>query len=118
MDKNAQESLLSGICIIYSDCNLVVVEGGPKAVRKYKHLMLERIDWDQTQAPNAVEGEEQKEAEPNECVLIWEGDVKARQFHNFRTKPIPIESKIRETLRKNGCEEYWDAAKNYVAEDA
>ena len=27
--------------------NLVIVEGGPKALKKYKRLMLHRIKWDQ-----------------------------------------------------------------------
>ncbi len=28
--------------------NLVIVEGGPKALKKYKSLMLHRIKWNQT----------------------------------------------------------------------
>ena len=27
--------------------NLVVVEGGPRAIKKYKKLMLKRINWNE-----------------------------------------------------------------------
>jgi len=42
--------------------SLVVVEGGPKGIKFYKKLLLNRIKWD------LIKGDK-----PNECALIWEG---------------------------------------------
>ena len=36
----AQQHNLTGLSLLYEGCNLVVVEGNQKAVRKYKKLML------------------------------------------------------------------------------
>ncbi len=52
VDKNAQQLAMNGVCIIIdknSDPDLasvVVVEGGPKAIKFFKKLMLRRIKWD------------------------------------------------------------------------
>lgn len=63
--------------------SLVVVEGVPKALKRYHKLMLRRIDW--TEAPTAPggqqgegEAEEEDEGGPpadkpaNSCHLVWE----------------------------------------------
>jgi U4/U6 small nuclear ribonucleoprotein PRP3 len=42
VDMNAKQLHMSGIMLIYPLLNIVVVEGGPKAARKMKRLMLER----------------------------------------------------------------------------
>lgn len=39
--------MLTGLMLLTKDSNLVVVEGGPKALRKFKRLMLLRIKWDE-----------------------------------------------------------------------
>ena len=52
VDKNANQLALHGICLICdkkSGLNLpciVVVEGGPKAIKFYKKLMVKRIKWE------------------------------------------------------------------------
>lgn len=35
VEANAKQLLLTGIVVLFKDCNLVVVEGGPKQVNKY-----------------------------------------------------------------------------------
>ena len=40
---------------------MVAAEGGAKAIKFYKNLLLNRIKW----------GED----EGNQCVLVWEGEV-------------------------------------------
>lgn len=45
VDMNAQQYHLTGCVLVYSNVNLVIIEGGPKALRKYKKLMLHRIKW-------------------------------------------------------------------------
>lgn len=53
VDKNAQQLQLHGLCLIanreegYNSPSIVLVEGGPKAIKKFKKLMLVRIKWDQ-----------------------------------------------------------------------
>ena len=46
VETNAQQYMLTGLMLLFKDNNLVVIEGGPKALRKYKRLMLNRISWD------------------------------------------------------------------------
>ena len=52
IDKNAQQLQLHGLCLIAEKNSgmripaLVVVEGGPKAIKFYKKLMMNRIKWD------------------------------------------------------------------------
>eukprot|EP01103_Thecamoeba_quadrilineata_P002784 TRINITY_DN1266_c1_g4_i1.p2 TRINITY_DN1266_c1_g4~~TRINITY_DN1266_c1_g4_i1.p2 ORF type:complete len:500 (+),score=157.29 TRINITY_DN1266_c1_g4_i1:2581-4080(+) len=45
VDINARENHLSGCMLLCPTMNLVIVEGGPKALRRFKKLMLRRIDW-------------------------------------------------------------------------
>lgn len=46
VDVNAQQLFLSGIVLLCEEVgNLVVAEGGPRAIRKFIRLMTERIDW-------------------------------------------------------------------------
>ena len=49
IDINAQQNHLTGICILTEKCNLVVVEGGPKAQKRYRKLLTQRIDWHDVQ---------------------------------------------------------------------
>ena len=47
IDVNAQQSYLTGVVLLCrpARANLVYVEGGVRAVRKYVRLMAQRIDW-------------------------------------------------------------------------
>jgi U4/U6 small nuclear ribonucleoprotein PRP3 len=51
VDMNAQQFHMGGFCLIADQTmapdlpNLVIVEGGPRAVKKFKRLMLRRVDW-------------------------------------------------------------------------
>eukprot|EP01041_Mallomonas_annulata_P005310 gene5310-10621_t len=48
VDVNAQQYNLSGIVLLCSGSttNLIVVEGGPRGIRRFIKLMLNRIHWD------------------------------------------------------------------------
>ena len=47
----------TGVVVIHSDCNVVVVEGGPKQQKKFKRLMLHRIKWsEESTAPDKNDG--------------------------------------------------------------
>ena len=62
VDVNAQQNHLTGGVLVCKDpaargCNLVVVEGGVKAVTRFKKLMTQRIRWagDDRRADDAAE---------------------------------------------------------------
>jgi U4/U6 small nuclear ribonucleoprotein PRP3 len=111
---NAQQLNLTGVCCFHRNCNVIVVEGGPKGINRYKKLMLRRIDW--TETAESRGGSEEAPAvdetkEENECVLVWEGTVKNGAFRGFRFKMCPTEARVREAL--GSCPHYFDLAKNY-----
>jgi len=127
--RNAEQHGLTGVLIFNPRFALVVVEGGSKAIRAYKHLMLDRIDWtaearsrtpdeergDVQSAPAAVDGEEQP-VEPqslaeNKCEMIWEGDGRERVFNSFRPKNCPSDAIAREFLGSRLG--FWDLAKKW-----
>jgi U4/U6 small nuclear ribonucleoprotein PRP3 len=104
VDVNAQENHLTGgvLMCLAAETNLVVVEGGPKSIKRFSKLMLNRIDW------NARVGEEDEEDEEmnsddegggggrpklgadgrphvhNTCEPVWQGTVPKHAFNNFR----------------------------------
>jgi len=105
IEKNAQQLYMTGAVVLYQDVNVVVVEGGPKQMKKYKQLMLNRIKWnDETyQDKDGTEHE-------NNCELVWEGQKKQRDFGEMKFKMCPTESFAREHFKKAGVEHYWDQA--------
>lgn len=79
---NAQQLCLQGLCLhpiaelgklIPS---IVVAEGGPKGIKFYKKLLLNRIKW--TKQPG--------------CLLIWEGPGNQRKFNKWRNLEIESEA--------------------------
>ncbi|CAL1540677.1 unnamed protein product [Lymnaea stagnalis] len=113
VETNANQLYMTGITVIYKDCNLVVVEGGPKQQRKFRRLMLNRIKWAEShRRTKDVEASEDDSNvdKTNKCVLVWEGMVKTRSFDEMKFKTCPTESFAREQLKKQGVEHYWDLA--------
>jgi len=115
--------------------SVVVVEGGPKALRRYKKLMLRRIKWNDTEnkpatatseSSNVAENEKgtEKEGRGDEadadngkgpyCYLVWEGEVLQGSFHDFQMKNMKNEIQARKFLMDRGCVHYWDMAKNFI----
>ena len=82
VDKNAEQLHLTGCGILYKNMNLVVVEGGPRAIRKYKKLMVHRIKWnnDGEDDDESDDGEDDDDkpvqnrttSGENECLMVWE----------------------------------------------
>ena len=67
VETNANQLYMTGAIVLYEDVNVVVVEGGPKQHKKYKHLMLNRIPW----AEETYQDKDGQEVD-NACVLVWE----------------------------------------------
>lgn len=107
---NAQQFKLTGVGIINQGMNLVVVEGGPKGIAAYKKLMLNRINWQ-----DRPEGAEPF-VEPNECLLVWEGEVKNKSFFNFRLKTLESNAQVKTFLEEKQISHYWNAARTFMTD--
>jgi U4/U6 small nuclear ribonucleoprotein PRP3 len=133
VDVNAKQYQLTGVGVIYSDLNIVVVEGGSKSIKAYKKLMLRRIKWEKERlvgVDGKVSHEEEEEQEDDDepksndlqstelCALVWEGKVQKNQFPNFRYHICPTEHAVKDYFEKMGAIHYWNAAKNFVLETA
>ncbi|XP_075463720.1 U4/U6 small nuclear ribonucleoprotein Prp3 isoform X2 [Ascaphus truei] len=113
IEANAGQLYLTGVVVLHKDVNVVVVEGGPKAQKKFKRLMLNRIKWDE-QTTNHKGGDDESDEESvkkaNKCSLVWEGTAKERSFGDIKFKQCPTENMAREHFKKHGAEHYWDLA--------
>jgi len=61
VDMNARQYYLTGTVVLCpgDSMNLVYVEGGPKGIRKFVRLMMNRIQWDEEPpAARVIEGED------------------------------------------------------------
>eukprot|EP00058_Branchiostoma_floridae_P020006 XP_002605496.1 hypothetical protein BRAFLDRAFT_115421 [Branchiostoma floridae] len=94
VEANANQLYMTGMVVMYQDVNVVVVEGGPKAQKKFRRLMMHRIKWDDDQ--------------PSRDDEI--GTVKSQNFGQIQFKICPTESLAREHFRKHGVEHYWNLA--------
>ncbi|CAD8163714.1 unnamed protein product [Paramecium pentaurelia] len=105
VDMNAQQVSLQGVCLIANQNgqqvvpSIVVVEGGPKGIKFYKKLLLNRIKW------------RCDESKPG-CVLVWEGVAKQHAFNKWRTIEIKSEAEGKRILAEKGVEQFWDLAMN------
>ncbi|GAO50581.1 hypothetical protein G7K_4705-t1 [Saitoella complicata NRRL Y-17804] len=115
VEVNANQHGLTGVGILNPSFNLVIVEGGPKSVKKYKHLMLERIDWTDA-SKNAplredLDGDMEQDLTKNRCELVWEGDLRQRNFRMWKYRRCEDEQTAREVLTRGNCVEMWTTAK-------
>jgi U4/U6 small nuclear ribonucleoprotein PRP3 len=123
---NAEQLALTGICIMHPKFNLVVVEGGEYSIRKYKKLMMNRIDWTEnvpsrerngTQAATRAwllaedEKGSLKDMSLNECKLVFEGEEKARAFRKWGSRVCETDSEARDILTRAKMENFWSLAK-------
>lgn len=116
VEMNANQLFMTGIIILHKDCNVIVVEGGPKQSMKFNRLVTQRIKWDKKDKGKNDDDDdddaddEEEEKKENGCQLVWEGSVKQRSFKEMRFKTCPTEAYAREQLKKHGTEHYWDLA--------
>merc|ERR1740121_2996588 len=114
IDMNAQQFHLTGCCISCPGvANIVIVEGGPRAIKRYKKLMTRRIKWSEDQKGDDDDEEEDDDEVTapklqDHCVLIWEGVVKTRIFKNWKVTHSRSEAEARKTLADRGGEHYWE----------
>ncbi|CAE7440971.1 RDM16 [Symbiodinium natans] len=118
IDMNAQQFHLTGCCIACPGvANIVVVEGGPRAIKRYKKLMIRRIKWTEEQADEDDDDEDQDEVTApklqDHCVLVWEGVVKQRSFKNWKVSHVRNEPEARKLLNDRQADHYWDMLARY-----
>ncbi|XP_059613316.1 U4/U6 small nuclear ribonucleoprotein Prp3 [Phlebotomus argentipes] len=105
VETNAKQLHMTGVIVLFRDCCVVVIEGGPKQQKKFRRLMLSRIKWEEDNVKNA-DGNEV----PNSCALVWEGTSQRRHFGEIKFKSFPMEKMAREFFQKYLVEQYWDLA--------
>ncbi|XP_030250592.1 U4/U6 small nuclear ribonucleoprotein Prp3 isoform X2 [Sparus aurata] len=110
VEANANQLYLTGTVVLHRDVNLVVVEGGPKSLKKFKRLMLHRIKWQEHNSKRDDPDGDDDTKRNNKCYLIWEGTAKERSFGDIKFKQCPTENMAREHFKKHGTEHYWDLA--------
>jgi len=114
IDMNAQQFHLTGCCITCPGvANIVIIEGGPRAVKRYRKLMMRRIKWGEEGADDEDDdsADDENVTAPklhDHCVLIWEGVVKNRSFKNWKVTHSRSEVEARKTLADRGAEHYWE----------
>ncbi|KAK9856079.1 hypothetical protein WJX84_004285 [Apatococcus fuscideae] len=112
---NAEELHMTGCAIITDAITVVVAEGGPKAQKRYKKLLLERIKW------NAVPDDEDEAAAaarvPNHCKLMWEGVSKEPCFEKFVVEQCRTDAAAKKLLAERGVGHYWDIGTAVSAHD-
>ncbi|KAF4335037.1 hypothetical protein FBEOM_11113 [Fusarium beomiforme] len=126
---NAEQLALTGICIMHPKFNLVIVEGGEWSIKKYKKLMLNRIDWTENSPSRDRDGKqgatrdwllaekdngELKDMSMNECKLVFEGEEKARAFRKWGSKVCETDSEARDALARTKMDNFWQLAKGFV----
>ncbi|XP_062321946.1 U4/U6 small nuclear ribonucleoprotein Prp3 isoform X1 [Osmerus eperlanus] len=110
VEANANQLYLTGTVVLHRDVNIVVVEGGPKAQKKFKRLMLHRIKWPEHNSKRDDPDADDDTKRNNRCSLVWEGTAKERSFGEVKFKQCPTENMAREHFKKHGTEHYWDQA--------
>jgi U4/U6 small nuclear ribonucleoprotein PRP3 len=127
--KNAEQYALTGICIMHPRFNLVIVEGGEHSIRQYKKLMLNRIDWTENSPTRVKEGKQEalaqwlkaedekgelKDMTLNKCLLVFEGEEKARAFRKWGSKVCETDSAAKDALTRAKMENFWTLAKSMI----
>jgi len=105
IEANSKQLLMTGVVVLFRDCCVVVVEGGPKQQQKFKRVMSQRINWNEDVVKD-VDGNDI----PNVCHLVWEGISSKRNFGEIKFKSFSNEKLAREFFQKHHVEHYWDLA--------
>ncbi|KAL9610066.1 MAG: hypothetical protein Q9167_005203 [Letrouitia subvulpina] len=125
VDKNAKDEALTGITVLNPKQNLVVVEGGIHSITAYKKLMTNRIKWTESSGPATVregnkqvvgewmEKPEEQDYSKNRCQLVWEGELKNRQFRKWSTRVCETETSAKESLSRGKMDSMWVLAKSF-----
>ncbi|TDH64975.1 hypothetical protein CCR75_008055 [Bremia lactucae] len=109
IDVNAHQFHLTGGVLMCKDSNInmVVAEGGKKAIRQYTKLLMRRIDWNGAHETEVIEDEGSIEPD-NGCLLVWQGIVARKAFNNFRFQECRTSVTARKVMEAKNVVHYWD----------
>ena len=121
VDLNAQQNNISGGVVETPSVSCVICEGGPKAIQRYKRLMLVRMKWtgpnddddnedydDHEEDGDDDDYQTQKFNPDNKCELVWQGMVVKPLFQGFVFQSCETSEQARKVLKAKGVEHYWD----------
>lgn len=110
VEMNAQQLHLTGAILAGPNFALIIAEGGPKGIKKFKKLMERRIKWDEkddgTEFILTRSGKEEK----NKSACIWSGEVLKSSFKDFRMHTSENDPGSKKFLAERGVGHYWDMA--------
>ncbi|KAH8677267.1 putative U4/U6 small nuclear ribonucleoprotein [Xylariales sp. PMI_506] len=124
---NAEQLALTGMCIMHPKFSLVIVEGGGYSIRKFRKLMLDRINWAENAASRDKEGKSEalrqwlmaedesgqlKDMSLNKCTLVFDGEVKSRGFKKWGSRVCETDTEAREILARAKMDNFWNLAKS------
>lgn len=101
---------------------VIVVEGGPKSVRKFARLVAQRIDWKSKtlmeaeinktlqQAESSEEDEDSDEEETSAGSLLWRGVAPKREFDGFQMETLESQLDARQLFAGKNLAHLWDLA--------
>lgn len=114
VDVNAKEYQLTGVCVrLKGGISMVIVEGGSKALKKYKKLMLRRIRWTDNERKKGDDDSMQSEIEDltdNYCCLVWEGELPSPHFKRWTLEDYESEEELIHQLDRYHVTNYWTQA--------
>jgi U4/U6 small nuclear ribonucleoprotein PRP3 len=125
LNANANELYITGVIIHHDHHHILIVEGGPKSMRKFIHVLQDRVNW-KLKPSDAADGatanrsqesdkeEESDEVETPPYQLVWQGVQAKRNFKFFNSiaHKFQDEDAARKYLQDNGdIAHYLDYAK-------
>lgn len=121
VNRTAQQLYITGLCLIGKKNltgklpNLILAEGGPLALKRYKNLLLRRIKWDKSKME--VDNEDKNNINDDnvvdtKCELVWEGTLKKRSFDSWKTREFRSEVEAQKILSEKGFEHLWNIIKS------
>lgn len=118
VDINSKQLELYGICLLNPKFNLVIVEGGAKAIKFYKKLLTKRIDWTENVSPklaselniSQLASKQLEDLSNNKCRLLWEGQIKEVNFKKWSVMRTSNDEEACDVLNRFGLINYWREA--------
>jgi U4/U6 small nuclear ribonucleoprotein PRP3 len=97
---NAKEYHFHGVMVVFGQLTVGIVLGGPIGIRRYHHLLLNRIQWPNKGDQHADHQHADHEGNTHdvECEVVWHGDVAGGQFGEFKVVPCATEDEVKELL--------------------
>jgi U4/U6 small nuclear ribonucleoprotein PRP3 len=134
VDVNARQFFITGVVLNCKPAGvaLVLAEGGPRAIRRYVRLMMERINWNKKEDEDEDDSEDEeggddgaggagtgygdgsgvvgaKGAGPGgKCELVWRGTGPRRFYSDFRFDEAATLATARRLMEVKGLAHMWD----------